>query len=152
MNQDVLSYALPAVMQKYRDSGLASASVTFKQVSGTQLSTGQLDPTLVEVTGLTNIACQLAPLTIGSIAGSTQLATEKALSSAPRHLLLDGYYGDVAVTDPFGNTVYGPQTYMKAVIDGVEYSVIGVDPDSQKTQTRLWVRVVSLGEVGAERP
>jgi hypothetical protein len=55
-------------------------------------------------------------------------------------MLLDDYYPAVE-----SNWRYG----VRAVIDGVQYNVAGAESDSQHTQTRVALNVITTGAVEA---
>jgi hypothetical protein len=131
MNQSLLG-ELAAVMPAATQTGLFSSLVTFKDISATVNSTGQVDMTnLVPVAGLANISCQLsAAMLLRPDAAGGGRGPEDFFQKSLRHLLLNGYYPTIM------------QRYI-AVVDGVNYEILpgAIEHDSQKQQTRLSVRL-----------
>ncbi len=133
-NQSLLG-ELNAVMPAAEETGLFSSLVTFRDITGATNSSGQVDmSTLVDVTGLVNIPCQLSAATLirpdSSGGGRT---SDHFFEKSIRHLLLNDYYPAVL------------QRFI-AVVDGTQYEIIpgAVEHDSQKQQTRLSIRIYQL--------
>lgn len=134
-----LAFELNNVMPAARATGLFASLVTFKDRPGGATPTvnamGQVDLTnLVNVTGLVNIPCQIAPeKMLNPDVGAGVRMPDKFEERPTRHLLLNDYYP--AVLPRF-----------VAVVDGTSYEITPgtVEHDSQHQQTRLAVRRFSL--------
>ncbi len=116
--QQGLAYEISAVMAQARGTGLMISVATFQDESG------------VPVTGLINIQCQDAPLNTGDRSFSVDeiKSQPQILSQGERHVLLNGYYPAAAAVWRNGGNV---------VIDSLTYDILGVESDSQETQTRV---------------
>jgi hypothetical protein len=92
------------------------------------------------VAGLIDIVCMIAPQPSSEIKVGAQSfrSMSQVSSSAPKHVLLDAYYPTL---------IDGWREGDRAVIDGVTYELAGVEADSQGTQTRLEVKLVTAGAV-----
>lgn len=85
------------------------------------------------VPGLINIPCLKASPSPLRVQGTEVKSIEEQQSIQPWHVLLNDYY---AALD--GHTEY------QAVIDGIDFDVLGVEHDSQMQMSRLSVREVTL--------
>lgn len=142
MNQSIL-YEVAAVMPQAVATGLLSSICTFKMLIGTRDQDGPVN-SYIDVPGLVGIACQKAPPSDARIQATEQKTIGQVDSSNLWHVLLDKYYGGVLVTLPDGQIVFGPQTSMQAVVDGVPFDVLGVELDSQKQMTRVQLQMVTV--------
>lgn len=122
---------LDTTRQAVEDANLFSSLCTIRRATGTLDSNGQpdLDPaSFVPVAGMISIRCMDAPevLTRPDITDETKLVS-MTLARKQRHVLLDGAFlvlqGDLAT------------------IDGIDYDVMSVEPDSQGITTRMAVQV-----------
>ena len=85
------------------------------------------------VAGLENISCMFAPLNVGTPnVGDTTRTVEQYDSKTEFHLLLEGFFPAVQ------------QRYLVRVDGSQMYEVMGVESDSQSTQTRCAVRAYGL--------
>jgi len=141
MNQS-LSYELDAVMPAVRATGLLVSLATFSAPTGatTDNPAGALDdegfPTgdYTPIDGLIDIACTAPPLSTGEgIAAREAKGLEELMTERPLHVLLDDYYPAVVTGWTAGWCVS---------IDGIDYDVMGAEPDSQRQMTRVYVRLV----------
>lgn len=112
--------------------GLFSSLCTIKRPIGTLDASGEPDLTLgnaVAVTGMVDIGCMAAAETLQrpDVTDETKLMN-MTLQRSVRHVLLNGYYPLILQSD-------------FAVIDGVGFEVLTVEPDSQHTTTRMAVQV-----------
>lgn len=132
------------VMDAAIGSGLFVSLCTIQQPDGALDAGGAPSGTYVDVPGLVNIPCMSAPSSVGKISAQEQKSITEILATNYRHVLLAGYYGNVAITGTNGVTYYGPQPNMRAVIDGTTFDILGSESDSQQTQTRMEVRQASI--------
>lgn len=143
MNQQLIRKAINGVMPRARATGLLSSICTFQMLSGTRDQDGPVN-VYIDVPGLVGIACQRAAPSDARIQATEQKTIGQIDSSNLWHVLLDNYYNAVSVTLPDGQVVSGPQTAMRAVVDGVPFDVLGVEPDSQEQMTRVQLQKVTL--------
>lgn len=141
MNQGI-SVAIEAVMPAAIQTGLfEKALVTFEApvateagFSGSGFPTGDFLP----VAGLIDIVAMVAPTSVARFSGQTKKSMDQQEASNSSHVLLGGYYPDAETVWRNGG---------RAVINGVLYEnndVLAVESDSQQTQTRMEVRVLTL--------
>jgi len=137
MNQSLLA-ELNQVMPDAVQTGLLSSLASFFDRPGganpSVNAMGQPDlTTLVPVTGLQDIACQIAPEHMLNPSPSGARLPDHFTEARQWHLLLDNYY---------------PAILMRFVVnvDGTLYEITPgtVEPDSQKQMTRLSLRLYSL--------
>ena len=141
MNQGIQT-AIDQVMPAALQTGLfVKATVTFQTPLDTSAGftqTGFPTGAYVDVPGLTDLQAMVAPTSILRVSGNTikSLSEQEALNSS--HVLLGGYYPDAEDAWRAGG---------RAVINGLTYEnndILAVESDSQKTQTRMAVRVVTI--------
>lgn len=127
---------MPAV----RRTGLGVSLCTVMAPDSALTDTGASTQTYSPVAGLINLQCQDAPdavdrFTITSLERKSQYDIE---SMELRHVLLYSYYPQLSPSTNWGNVGW------QAVIDGNTYDILAAEQDSQKTQTRLRLRKVTL--------
>lgn len=136
MNQQ-LSYEVQSVMPQAVATGLFSALCTIQQPGTMRGSTGNLLGDYSDVAGLVAIPCVDSVPYIVRIQATEVKQRWQILGRGERHILLNGYYPE---STPDGQI----PTNWRAVVDGVIYDILGVEHDSQKTQTRLELQLVTL--------
>lgn len=134
MNQS-LAYSLSQVMPTAYRSGLMPSLATLQVQSQTQGSTGNFLDTWNNVDGLINIACQDAPESTARIQATEVKGVADILSKGMRHVLLRQFFPDCMNWSAKG---------YRCVIDGVVYDLLGAEPDSQSTQTRLDLQLATV--------
>lgn len=135
MNQTPLQYAIARVMPQAIATGLLVSLCTI-QSPGTSYSPGGAPlGTFNDVAGLINIQCMDAVLADGSIQATETKGLDDIMSAGYRHVFLNGFYPTVIANVKNG---------WRAVVDGVAYDLLGAEPDSQSTQTRLKLQLVSV--------
>ncbi len=129
MNQS-LAYEYPEAIAAAIESAALVSLCTIQQRTNTVDGLGQVDlADWVNVVGLVNLPAMLAPYRPSTPdRNATTRMPESIDTSNYRHVLLNGYYPDVL------------QQY-QAVVDGTAYEIFAVEHDSQKTMTRLVVRL-----------
>lgn len=132
---ETVTATLDTARQAVEDAGLFSSLCTIKRPSGAQDASGQPDMTLASATdvpGMVNIPCLAAPETLQrpDVTDETKLVN-MTLQRSVRHVLLDGYYPAILQKD-------------FAVVDGVGFEVLAIEPDSQNITTRLAVQVKTV--------
>jgi len=124
---------IAAMMAEVRRSGLLASVCTITVPPGEFDAGGAPDPeaACVDLVGHTDIPCIDAPM--GSLSGPNEKKTlEEIAASDFRDVLLDGYYPEI-------------EEHYRAVIDDTwTYDIVGVDWDSQRTQTNLSLKRVKL--------
>ena len=83
------------------------------------------------VAGMVDIPCTAPPLNSVRLSASEKKSLAEILSETFLHVLLSGYYPAI-------------QTRWRAVVDGTAWDILGVESDSQKSMTRMEVRIASL--------
>lgn len=140
MSYNFIQSAIAAVMPAARATGLFVSRVTFQAPDGILGASGAESGTYADVVGLVDIPCMNAPQPPSEIKlGSLEFRTPADITAqADRHVLLDDYFPDVETHWRAG---------VRAVIDGIQYNVAGAESDSQHTQTRVALQVVTIGQV-----
>lgn len=135
MNQQ-LSYEIAAVMPAAVATGLFVSLCTFQVPDGLLGPSGAPSGTYVNATGLVDIPCMDAPQPPSEIklGAFEDRQPGQVTDTAPRHVLLNSYYPTVMTQWREG---------MRAIVDGVKYDVCGAECDSQRTQVRLELKLVS---------
>ncbi len=136
MNQGMTA-DISQVMVLAVGSGLFVSSFTAQQPDGVISGPGAPSGTYTDVVGLTAIQCMDAPAITAQIkVEAFQVRTgAQVLSQADRHVLLDGYYPTLQ---------NGWRDGWRAIVDGVTYNIFGVEPDSQRTQTRVTLQLATV--------
>ena len=87
------------------------------------------------VAGVVNIACQDAPPSIARIQATEVKAVAEILAKGMRH---------VALTKCFLDATMWAGMAARATVDGITYEVLGAENDSQLTQTRVDLQLVTV--------
>ncbi len=135
-----MAYAVSRVMPAALATGLYSSLCTILQPDGNLGASGAPSGVFTAVAGLTDIVCMDAVPREGSIRADERRGITQIETEGFRHVALDGYYYNLLF--PL------IQSGLQAVItdsQGVAttYNVTGVEPDSQSSQTRLALEVIS---------
>ena len=140
MNQTSLRSKVNRVMARALATGLFRSLCTFQVPDGTLGASGAPSGLYTNVAGLVNIPCMDAPQPAAEIkVGASEVRQPGSITDdSPRHVLLGGYYPTVI-------TLW--RTGLRAVVDGVTYDVCGAECDSQRTQVRCEMRLVTAGAV-----
>jgi hypothetical protein len=136
MNQG-LAYEVASVMPVAVATGLFISLCTLSAPDGNFGPSGAPSNTYAPVSGLVNIPCMDSVPSIARVQATEVKELEDIMSKGYRHILLDGYYPEAS---PDGQI---PTNWL-ATIDGVVYDLLGVEHDSQNTQTRLELELVTL--------
>jgi hypothetical protein len=126
-----------ALVQAVYDAGLMQSTCTVQAPSGNLGASGAPDNTYVDVAGLVNIACMNAPESVGNIAATEVKNIAEIMSISLRHVLLNGYFSQLDGQN-WGEVGW------HAIVDGIDYDILGAERDSQFSQTRLKLRLVSI--------
>ena len=127
-------------MESALATGLFVPLVTIQQPTGEQTADGS--PLMTggdsgdgwnNVAGLVNIQAMNGPEADARIRAKTERQIEQIEAFQFRHLLLGGYYPQIEQADNW-----------RAVVDGQAYDPIGIESDSQQTQTRLLLQLASV--------
>lgn len=139
MNQGSIAQALKAVMPAIRASGLLVSRCTIQRPSGNQSSSGAPDGLYVPITGLINIACTSPPSASAKGMPAAEVrGPADTFATQPHHVLLDSYYP--AVQDAWLGTATQEGGAI-ATVDGIDYTIIAVEHDSQGQMTRIEIRL-----------
>ena len=130
-----LGREIAAVMQLATATGLFVSLCSAYAPTGALTASGAPTGAYAPVSGLQDIPCMNAPTSAIRITATEAKSLKEVTSTNSNHVLLGGYYP--AFTDSADK---GWQVY----IDGETYDLLGVEFDSQATQTRLNVQVVQI--------
>jgi hypothetical protein len=133
--QNIIPVLVQQVMPQAVASGLFVSLCTAQAPSGTFTPYGQPDGTFVDVSGLVNIPCMDAVLEVGTIEATEVKELQDIMSKAFRHVLLDGWYPQF---------IPGAAIGWRVLVDGIVYDLLGSEPDSQNSQTRLKLQLVTV--------
>lgn len=134
MDQDWVLGAIAEVMPIAVSTGLFDSLCDVQKLQGSINASGQLNN--IWITQIAGITCMDAPPTDTRVSATEMRELADILSSAPRHVLLSGYYPTIV-------------TAWRAVItkaDGITtvfYDIMGAEADSQAQMTRLEVKLTT---------
>ncbi len=131
-----IAYPISQVRPAVTQAGLDVSLATFQSLDSAQGSTGNPVGTYTNVAGLVDIPCMDAPLAPGTISALEAKALAEIESKGIRHVSLDNYYPAVVAGWPEG---------WRCIIDGITYDLIGAEADSQNSQTRVKLQIVTVG-------
>jgi hypothetical protein len=131
-----LSQEIAKVMPEAVATGRFVSVCTVEQASSTYTASGFPDGTFTPIIGVVDIPCTAPPPSVLKVSASENKQVDGVQSIVPAHVLLNGYYAQI----PFATT---GRPALRAVIDGNNYEIMGVERDSQKQMTRLAVRVAA---------
>jgi hypothetical protein len=134
MNQD-LAYEFSAVMPAAIATGAFVSLCTIQAPDGTIGPSGQPSGNFTNTAGLVNIPCMDAPVSENRIQATETRSFAEIMSKGYRHVLLNGYYPTID---------FGQRTGARAVVDGVNYTILGVESDSQNQMTRLHLELSTV--------
>lgn len=123
------------IMADVLATGLLVSSATIQQPSGTLTDSGAPDGQYTNVTGLVGIPCISAPERMKSVGASEQRTEKQITDENANHVLLGGYYPTLEA---------GWRNGWRAVIDGTDFDIQGVESDSQGVMTRMKVTLVTI--------
>lgn len=130
-----LSQEIAMVMPEAIATGRFNSLCTIQQPDGVITPDGGASGVFVNVSGLVNVPAKDAPES--SIQATEIKGLQDILSKGLRHLLLNGYYPEAT---PDGQI----PTSWRAIVDGITYDILGVEHDSENTQTRMRLQIASL--------
>lgn len=124
------------VMPQATSEGTFVSLCTIQQPDNVFTDSGFPSGTFVNIAGLVNIPCMKAPLSMLRI-GATEIKRVDSIESLePSHVLLNAYYPAIPQVTP-------TRPSLRAIVDGINYEVMGVEHDSQLQMSRLTVRVAT---------
>lgn len=133
-------YSIDAVNEAALDSGLIISLVTIQQPTGEQTldgspsdKGGDTGDGWNNVPGLIDLQCMNGPEADARIRAKTNRDVEYIEAFQFRHLFMPGYYPQIS---EFKN--------WRAIVDGQAYDPIGIECDSQNTQTRLLLQLAGV--------
>lgn len=140
MNQ-TLDLEIAGVMPLAVATGLF---VSLCSISAPTPASGAISGTYAPVSGLQSIVCMDAPDDFGvRISASEMKDAAETASMARRHVLLDAYYDALSPESNWGEIGWRATVVNTLTGSSVDYDIMGVEADSQHTQTRLCVRKVT---------
>lgn len=130
-------------------SGQLTSLCTIQAPDGARSPDNAPSGNYANVAGLINIPCKDAVLTDGSIQATEAKELEEIMSRSYRHVMLNGYYPTLFRDAVFTGGPGGQQMGWQAIVDGITYDLLGAEPDSFNTQTRLKLQLVTISNQGA---
>lgn len=130
-----LQFALSGYMPAIARTGVFDSLATFQAPDQVQGPTGNLVGTYTAVAGLVNIPCMDAPPSIARVQATEVKAISEIMSKGLRHMLLNRCFTDAPNWSGKG---------YRCIVDGVTYDLLGAENDSQGTQTRVDLQLVTL--------
>ncbi len=134
MNQG-LAYEILQVMPQAYQTGLFVSLATVQAPVQTQGPTGNAVGTFAPVAGLINIPAMDSPPSIARLQATEMKDVAEIMSKGLRHVLLNTCFVDAPNWSGYGYRV---------VVDGIVYDLMGAENDSQLTQTRLDLQLVTI--------
>lgn len=98
----------------------------------------------IPLPGLTGIQCSAPPQSTSRILASEQKQLEDIISTAPKHVWLSGYFPGIAAQKMISDVRCILYQNDQTVDAGIPHDVLGAESDSQRIQTRMEVRTVSV--------
>lgn len=132
-----LQTAIDLIMPAALATGLFKDLVTIQVPSGTFTTEGFPDGQFVDAAGLVGLTAMVAPPSNARIPSNTSktLSLQQALNAV--HVLLGGFYPDVETAwRNGGRAMVNTRLYQNE-------DILAVESDSQSTQTRMYLRVVT---------
>lgn len=128
---------IAAVMPAVVATGLLVSLCTVQAPDNTFGASGAPSGLYADVAGLVSIPCMDAPLSVGGIDADEAKALAEVASRSVRHVLLNQYYAQL---DGLNWGAIG----WRAIVDGIMYDILGAERDSQSSQTRLRLQLVTV--------
>jgi len=141
MNQTMLPEIL-AVMPAATDPelGLFDSLCTIEVPSGNLGPSGAPDGLFVAYAGLTAIPCMQSVPSTARVQATEVKDLEEIMAKGLRHVLMNGFYPQLQVLKQDGQ-VRALLTDSAGNVN--EFEILGVEPDSQSTQTRFECQLVT---------
>jgi hypothetical protein len=133
--QYLQNLVIPTVMADAVATGLFVSLASFTQPPTTQGPTGNTTGAFTAIAGLQNIPCFDSPESIRIVPSDEKKTVPTTEAGQYRHVLLNAWYPQVN---------NGAGQGWRVTVDGVLYDLLGADQDSQSTQTRLRLQLVTL--------
>jgi hypothetical protein len=133
--QQGLQSEIANFMPQAVSSGLFVSFATLQSPSPTQGPTGNPINVFTNVVGLINIPCMDAPPSMARVQATEVKAVSEIMSKGMRHVLLDKCFPDAINWSSYN---------YRCVVDGVTYDLLGAEIDSQSTQTRMDLQLVTV--------
>jgi hypothetical protein len=148
MNQVPFPSLVQKVLPLAFNTGLFTSLCTVQAPDGLIGPGGSPSGTYAAVAGIVAIPCMDAPPSTLRVQATEVKALAEIMAKAFRHVLLNGYFGNLIVAaGPIGTG--GNASGWRAVVTnsaGVSttYDILGAEADSQRTQTRLELQLVGV--------
>lgn len=135
MNQSLIQRGIAGVMPQALATGLFVSLCTIQSPDGTINPDGTPGEGFVDVAGLVNIKCMDAVPSDARIQATEKKTLQEILSAQYRHVLLGGYFPSILA---------GVGQGWRAVVDGIDYDLLGAEPDSQGQMIRLQLQLATV--------
>jgi hypothetical protein len=126
-------------LQRYQEyaynQGLFPSLGTLQQMVQDQGPTGNPTGNWQNVVGVVDIPCQDAPPSIARVQATELKVVAEIMAKGLRHILLNRC---------FVNATTWAGTGSRFIVDGITYEVLGAENDSQLSQTRIDLQLVTL--------
>ena len=137
-----IGYDLAQAAAEAFNSGLLSALCSIQTLNASFGPSGAPANTWTDVSGMTNLACQVAVPSANAVQATEVKALEEIMAKSIRHVLLGGYFPTLKRLKQAGQ--------VRALItlpgDATQYAfeILGSEDDSQGTMTRFECEWVTL--------
>jgi hypothetical protein len=135
VNQNAITYPLQRYQEYAYNQGLFPSLGTLQQMVQDQGPTGNPTGNWQNVAGVVNIPCQDAPPSTARVQATEIKDVADIMAKGLRHILLN---------QCFVGAVEWAGTGSRFIVDGIAYEVLGAENDSQLSQTRLDLQLVTL--------
>lgn len=143
MNQNLLNQVYQ-VMPAVKATGLMRHLCTIQQPDGVFDAAGAPSGVFVDVLGLILIQCMDAVPSTSNIMATEAKELPQIASKGLRHVALDNYYPTVISGWPDGWRAVVSDDIDGVPLNPIVYDIMGVEPDSQRSQTRLMLQLVTV--------
>lgn len=130
MRQDT-GFGVSDVMPLALATGLFKSLATIQEPDGVLVDAGQPSGNFIDVDGLVDIKAMDAPVSEMTIKADETKSADNIQNFTYRHVLLGGYFPTITL---------GTRLGWRAVVDGTPYDLLGAESDSQRTQTRMYLK------------
>lgn len=133
------------VMAAALATGLFVSRISFEAPDGLLGPSGAPSGVYVAISGLQRIQCMDAPDSVDryNIEATDTRTPAEIYASSLRHVLLNRYYSQLSPSTNWGDVAWRARVVNAQGEEGL-YDVVGAEPDSQTTQTRVKLLKVTL--------
>jgi len=143
MNQNLLNEifrVVPGVVA----TGMMQSLCTIQQPDGGLDPAGAPDQGFTDVAGLVNILCMDAVPSASRIVATEVKELAEIAAKGLRHVMLNGYYPTIIGGVANGWRAIVSDNDAGSPVNPITYDILGAEPDSQRTQTRLSLQLLNV--------